>query len=172
VSANSDRLVWLGEIAGVYGIKGWIKLHSYTEPRENLIDYRRWLLGTAASYREVDVEDARASGKHLIAKLEGVDDRDAARALIGTGIAVYRDELPPCSAGEYYWTDLEGLDVVTAAGVSLGRVQRLLATGAHDVLVLDHDGQRLIPFVPGETVRQVDIAAGRIEVDWDETYWE
>lgn len=172
MSAESDRLVWLGEVAGVYGIKGWIKLHSFTDPRENLIDYRCWLLGTAASNHEVVVEQAKVSGKHLIAKLAGIDNRDEALALIGTGIAVRRDELPPCSDGEYYWADLEGMDVVTADGVSLGRVVRLLATGAHDVLVLDQHGERLIPFVMGEVVRQVDTAADRIEVNWDETYWE
>jgi 16S rRNA processing protein RimM len=172
VSAETDRLVWLGRIAGVYGVKGWIKLHSFTEPRSNLFDYPRWLLGTPEDCRPAEVEEAKVAGKHLIAKLAGVDDRDQAEALIGSGIAVRRAELPPCGPDEYYWADLEGLRVVSRAGEPLGRVARILATGANDVLVLDGDGTRMIPFVTGQVVTRVDIDGGEIEVDWDASYWE
>jgi 16S rRNA processing protein RimM len=102
----------------------------------------------------------------VIAKLRASDDRDAAYALIGGEIAVPRDRLAPLPPGEYYWTDLEGLEVRTLEGVSLGRVDHLLATGAHDVLVLDGEPARLIPFVPGAVVRSVDLANGLIVADW------
>jgi len=172
VRADSDRLVWLGSIAGVYGVRGWVKLHSYTEPRTNLIDYPVWLLGSPESVRPVEVEAAKEAGKHLIAKLAGIDDREEARELIGTGIAVRRADLPPCPPDEYYWTDLEGLAVVTPQGEQLGHVRRLLATGANDVLVLDDAGQKMIPFVPGDIVKRIDIERGEIEVDWDASFWE
>jgi 16S rRNA processing protein RimM len=168
----AERLVWLGRISGVHGVRGWVKLQSYTDPRENLIDYPDWLLGSANELRPARLEAARPSGKHLIAKLEGIDDRDAAAALTGLGIAVRRDQLPPCEPGEYYWADLEGMAVVTAAGENLGQVRRLLATGANDVLILDDAGRKMIPFVRGDIVTRIDVEAGEIEVDWDASYWE
>lgn len=170
MSRDADRVVRLGEICGVHGVRGWVKLRSFTEPRDRLLDYTDWLLDTPGAQGTATLEAGRASGKHLIAKLAGVDDRDAAAALVGAGIGVRRSALPPCEPGEYYWTDLEGLAVRSAAGEWLGRVERLLATGANDVLVLD--GERMIPFVAGRVVRSVDLDAGEIIVDWDLSYWE
>jgi 16S rRNA processing protein RimM len=170
VSPDSERIVRLGEIAGVYGVRGWVKVLSFTEPRSNLFDYTDWLLDRAGRCRSVRLEAGREKGRSLVAKLAGVDDRDAALALIGTGIAVRRSELPEPAAGEFYWADLEGLEVRTTAGEVLGRVERLVATGANDVLVLD--GERMIPFVRGPIVSDIDLAAGRIVVDWDASYWE
>jgi len=172
VSAASDRVVRLGEIVGVYGVKGWVKVVSYTEPRANILDYSTWLLRQSGRHRPVTVEAVRATGRNLIAKLDGIDDRDAALPLIGAGIDVPRSALPDCAPGEYYWTDLEGLSVVSLRGEELGTVERLLATGANDVLVLAGGRDRLIPFVTGTVVREVDIEAGRIVVDWDPSYWE
>lgn len=171
MSAEPNRLVRLGEICGVYGVRGWVKLFSFTDPRTNLLDYSDWLLEHDGGSRRVHVESARQSGRHLIAKLEGVDDRDAALTLIGAVISVERSRLPPCAPGEYYWADLEGLEVRNESGASLGRVERLLATGANDVLVLD-GGDRMIPFVTDRIVRSVDLSAGVIVVDWDESYWD
>jgi 16S rRNA processing protein RimM len=170
VSADADRVVRLGEICGVHGVKGWVRLRSFTDPRTNLFDYADWLIDSADGRRAVAVEASGTSGKHLIAKLAGVDDRDAAAALIGAGIGVPRSALPSCEPGEYYWTDLEGLTVRTEAGDSLGTVERLVATGANDVLVLD--GERMIPFVAERIVKSVDVEAREIVVDWDASYWE
>lgn len=172
MSAGIGRRVRLGEITGVYGVKGWVKVISYTDPRTNLFEFSPWLLEQAGSERAVAVEATRATGRNLIAKLTGCDDREAAAALIGAAIDVPRDALPECAPGEYYWADLEGLAVITRAGATLGRVERMLATGANDVIVLDGAGERMIPFVQGATVLEVDLAAGRIIVDWDPGYWE
>jgi 16S rRNA processing protein RimM len=166
VSANPERLVTLGRISGLYGVRGWVKVHSYTEPRDNVVGFARWRLRTQAGERAVEVEDGRAHGANVVAKLRGVDDRDAARELIGADIAVERSALPACEPGEYYWADLEGLEVVTPAGDRLGTVDHLLATGGHDVLVLAGNPARLIPFVHGAVIRGVDLAAGVIVADW------
>lgn len=172
MSAESDRIVRLGQIAGVHGVQGWVKILSFTEPRTNLLEYPDWLLDQNGSQRSIKLEAAREAGKRLIAKLAGIDDRDSAAELIGAEIGVQRSAMPPCAPGEYYWTDLEGLAVKNLAGDQLGTVARLIATGANDVLVLEASGERMIPFVEGETVRLVDLDAGEIVVDWDESYWE
>src|SRR6185312_1486129 len=110
----------------------------------------------------------REQGKGMVAQLPGVDDREQAAALIGSDIYVSRDQLPPLAEGEYYWVDLEGLEVVTTEDVSLGRISHLFATGANDVVVVrDGTRERLIPFVQGSYVRSVDLSAGRMVVDWD-----
>jgi 16S rRNA processing protein RimM len=171
VSAESDRVVQLGQISGVHGIQGWVKLLSFTEPRTNLLEYPVWCLDHGDRSRSVRVEKAQQSGKRLIAKLEGVDDRDAAAELIGAAIGVRRSALPPLEPGEYYWADLEGLSIINLAGDRLGRVGRILPTGANDVLVLE-GGERMIPFITGQVVKRVDLDAGEIVVDWDASFWE
>ena len=172
MSDGIGRVVRLGEVAGVHGVRGWVKVISYTEPRTNLFHYSPWLLEHAGNRRAVAVEATREAGNRLIAKLAGYDDRDGAASLVGCGIDVPRQLLPECAPGEYYWSDLEGLEVIAASGSVLGRVERLQATGANDVLVLDPDGRRMIPFVQGSVVLDVDLARGRIVVDWDPAYWE
>jgi 16S rRNA processing protein RimM len=159
-------------VAGVHGVRGWIKVLSFTEPRTNLLDYRFWLIDQNGRQLSVKVAAGRESGKRLIAKLDGIDDRDAAGELIGATIGVRRSAMPPCPPGEYYWADLEGLVVKTPAGEQLGTVRRLIATGANDVLVLAENGEKMIPFVEGETVQKVDLATGEIIVNWDESFWE
>jgi 16S rRNA processing protein RimM len=163
----SKKLVTLGRIAGVHGVRGWLKVHSYTEPRENIVAYGEWTVTGRGAPCRMTVEAGRRQGGNVLAKLRGIDTRDEAHAWIGAEVAVEREALPPCEPGEYYWTDLEGLEVRTVHGVALGRVDHLLATGAHDVLVLAGAPQRLIPFVPDEIVREVDLEAGIIVVDWE-----
>ena len=159
--------VVLGRIAGVFGVKGWVKVFSHTEPREAILNYPNWLLRRGDSWQAVTVEDGRPHGKSVVAKLAKVEDRDAAAELLDVEIAVSREELPQTQDGEYYWADLEGLQVVHRDGQPLGRVAYLMATGANDVLVVDGDGERLIPFVVGEVILDVDLGKGRISVDWE-----
>lgn len=159
--------VVLGRIAGVFGVKGWVRVFSHTEPREAILEYRDWLLKRDDGWQTVTVEDGKPHGKSVIAKLKDVEDRDAAAELLDVDIAVPREDLPKARAGEYYWADLEGLQVVHRDGRSLGKVAYLIATGAHDVLVVDGDGESLIPFVMGEVILDVDLAKGQISVDWE-----
>lgn len=166
MGAHSSKLVTLGRIGGVYGIKGWLKVHSYTEPRENIVDYSPWLLARGDERREARVTEARTGNGRVIVKLEGLDDRDAAREWVGAEIAVERRQLPPCGPGEYYWSDLEGLEVRTPAGEVLGKVDHLLATGGNDVLVITGETERLIPFVLESVIHSVDLDGGVIVADW------
>ena len=164
------KRVTLGRISGLMGVKGWIKIHSYTEPRENIVAFERWIVSNSDGERFVEVETGRRQGRTIVAKLRGVDDRDEARAFIGAEIAVAREDLPLCESGEYYWTDLEGLEVRTVAGESLGRVNFLFSTGEHDVMVVVGERERLIPFVLERFVCAVDLGDGVIIVDWDPSY--
>lgn len=167
----ADRLIALGEIVGVHGIRGWVKVFSHTEPRERILDYGPWLLDAGVDGgREAAVLEGARHGRGVIARLQGCDDPERARALIGATISVPRDRLPPPAEGEYYWADLEGLRVVNEAGVELGTVKTLFRTGANDVMVVAGERDRLVPFVQGRYVLDVDFAAGVIRVDWDETF--
>ncbi|MEM6640805.1 MAG: ribosome maturation factor RimM [Pseudomonadota bacterium] len=159
---RGDRVV-VGRVAGVYGVRGWVRVQSYTQPIENLLDYGPWLLTLRG---EVTLAEGRAHGKGLIARLDGIDDRDAAGALVGQDISVARDALPATDEGEYYWNDLIGLRVINRDGASLGEVVRLIETGAHDVLVTQGERERLIPYALGAVVDEVDLPNGLIRVDW------
>ncbi|TAL84282.1 MAG: ribosome maturation factor RimM [Rhodanobacter sp.] len=167
--AAAGRRVLIGRIVGLYGVQGWLKIESWAEPRTRIFDYQPWLLDVAPD-GEMKILGAkgRAQGKGMVAQLPGVDDREQATALIGCDIHVAREQLPAPAEGEYYWVDLEGLEVVTTQEVVLGRVSHLFATGANDVVVVrDSERERLIPFVQGSYVRSVDLSAGRMVVDWD-----
>ena len=160
-----DKQVALGYISAVHGIKGWVKVHSWTRPMEAILNYQPWLLGKEKA--PVKIVDGRKQGKGLVALLPGCDDREAAATLVGQEIVVGRDQLPPTAKGEYYWVDLEGLEVLTTKGERLGRVERLMETGANDVLVIRGEREHLVPFVHGQYVKRVDLEGGLIEVDWD-----
>lgn len=164
---SAERRVVLGRIVGVFGVRGWVRVFSETDPLENILNYSPWLLNDASGEREWRVLQGQRHGKGLIVRLQQCDDRDQAQALIGSNIAVRRSQLPPPAADEFYWTDLEGLAVETTAGVALGAVDGLLATGANDVLVVRGERERLIPFVWEQVVRELDFAKGLMRVDWD-----
>ncbi|EIC22189.1 ribosome maturation factor RimM [Thiorhodovibrio frisius] len=178
---DSDRRVVLGRIVGVFGVRGWVKVLSETEPLENILTYSPWLLsgppGDGIPGGVIPGAEPKASGwrvvqsqrhrKGLIVRLKDCDDRDQAQTLVGAEIAVQRSQLPPPAVDEFYWTDLEGLSVETIAGDSLGVVDHLLATGANDVLVIRGERERLIPFVWDRVIRELDFERGRISVDWD-----
>jgi 16S rRNA processing protein RimM len=163
------RRVLVGRIVGLYGVQGWLKIESWTEPRMRIFDYQPWQLDTAPdAVSQIKGVKGRAQGKGLVAYLPEVDDRDKAALLVGKDIYVARELLPPPGKNEYYWVDLEGLEVVTTEGVELGRVSHLFATGANDVVVVkDATRERLVPFIQGSYVRSVDLSGGRMVVDWD-----
>ncbi len=160
---SEPRRVALGRIGAPHGVRGWVRVISDTEPPENILRYRPWLVDEV----ETDVIEGRRHGNALIARLSGCEHRDAAATLTGRPIAIYRDQLPPPEADEFYWADLEGLKVQTLSGAELGRVSHLFPTGANEVLVVRGEGERLLPFVWGQVVKDVDFAQRRILVDWD-----
>lgn len=173
---NPSDLVNIGRITGVFGIKGWVKIHSYTEVGEDVFEYSPWRLKTPQGIKTIEVDEARPHGKSFVAHIKGVDDRDTAVLYTSMDIAVEREKLPVLNNGEYYWSQLEGLVVIADYNGQqhrLGRVQKLMETGANDVLVVVPDDQsidqreRLIPYVPQQFVLSVDLAAGEMRVDWD-----
>jgi len=159
----------MGRVSGLFGVKGWVKVFSYTDPREAILNYGSCLLLQEGDWREVRIAEGKRHGKGVILRFDGVCDRDQASALIGCEVAVNRSALPAAEGGTYYWADLEGLQVVLRDGTPVGQVAYLLETGANDVLVV-RDGtgdERLIPFILGDVVLNVDLAAGVISVAWE-----
>ncbi len=164
---STDEEVTLGYISGVHGLRGWVKVYSYTDPREAILDYQPWRLGAPGeTAREVRIERGQPHGKTLIAVLPGVETPEQGRALVGQEIRIPRSALPDSGTDSWYWSDLIGLSVVNEEGVPLGTVKQMIETGANDVMVLDGDRERLVPFVVGQVVKTVDLDAREIRVDW------
>ncbi len=163
----------MGRVVAPYGIKGWIKLQTFTEEPLGLLQYAVWQMGREGDWQPRVVESAKQHGAAVVAKLEGIADREQAAALQGQRVAVSRDDFPETGADEYYWSDLVGLAVVNTAGVTLGKVSRVFETGANDVLVVEDkvadERERLLPFI-GPVIRKVDLAGGVIVVDWEADY--
>lgn len=164
--SRPDGLVHIGRITGLFGVQGWVKVFSHARPRAEIVDYSPWLVNVEGDWREFAVEDGRAQGKGVVAKLAGVDDRDQASRLIGADIAIRFSQLPPPSKGEYYWAQLVGLEVVNLAGERLGKVDSLFETGANDVIVVRNGRERWLP-ATSQVIREVDLEAGVMRVDWD-----
>lgn len=164
---SDGRWVELGRIEGAWGLLGWVRVEPWTGETGAAAGYASWWLG--AERREMSVQSARAHGGKLVAKLAGVDTRDAAQALNGEIIAVLREMLPEPEPGRYYWADLLGVEVVNRSGARLGRVERVFHNGAHEVIEVGGERNRLLPWVTG-VIERVDPVERRIEVDWD-TDW-
>ncbi len=160
----------MGRISGVYGVKGWVRVFSWTQPRENIMVYQPWYLRRDGEWQPRRVAEGQRHGKGMIARLSECQDRDQALALMDYDIGVRRDQLAPTAPGEYYWHELIGLAVVNLQDEALGTVDHLLETGAHDVLVVRGERERLIPFALRHIVKRVDLQAGVIQVDWDKDY--
>lgn len=162
------RRILMGRIHGAFGVRGELKVESFSDPPEALFRYLPWTLRDArGEERSLATARGRVGAKGVIAMIEGVGSREQADALRGTEVWVPRAALPPPKPGEYYWVDLEGLRVVNTEGVAFGTVSHLFATGANDVLVVQGERERLLPFVTPDVVRAVDIEACCITVDWD-----
>ncbi len=162
----TDDLIVVGRIAGLYGVRGWVKVFSHTEPRENIFSYNPWLLLRDGRPHELKLAEGRPHGKALVARLEGIADRDEAALWLQCDIAIRREQLPAAGEGEYYWSQLIGLAVVNTDGVELGVVKNLMETGANDVLVVSGERERLIPYTE-DAVLEIDLEGGQMRVDWD-----
>lgn len=171
-----SKLLNVGRITSVFGIKGWVKIHSQTEPADNIFDYQPWLLKTKHGVKPIELAQWRPHGKGFVAQIVGIDDRNQAELLCPVDIAVEKDVLETLDEGEFYWHQLEGLRVFSdfeGQTYDFGTVKKILPTGANDVLVVVGDGQsmdqkeRLIPYVPDQFVTDINIADGIIRVDWE-----
>ena len=175
-SIATEHKIQLGRINAAYGLKGWVKIYSHTDPVEQILSYSPWQLRKDGKEFQAEVDRGKVQGKGVIALLVGFEGRDEAESLIGQEVWVDRARLPRLEAGEYYWNQLEGLEVINQSGVSFGRVDHLMETGANDVLVVKpdtgsfDDKERLIPYVQGEVVKEVDLEAAKIVVLWETDY--
>jgi len=160
-----SRPVVLGRVGAPFGVQGWLKVQSYTDPREGIVRYPDWELHRGSSLGRWAVLEWKRAGSGLAVRLEGVDSREAAQSLTGAGVRVGRAELPPTAPGEYYWHDLVGLDAFGLQGEPLGRVAEILDLPAHPVLVLEGERERLVPLVK-ERLAGVDFDARRLTLDW------
>jgi 16S rRNA processing protein RimM len=159
------RMVILGRIAGVFGVQGWVKVSSFTDPVDNILDYEHWQMLTAGQWQPIEVEAGRVTNKGVLAKLGGIDTPEDARNYVGRELGVLRSELPPPAPGEYYWSDLEGMTAFGSTGDELGRVDHFRSTPAGAIVVVSGAQEHWIPFVK-ERILSVDLAAGRIVLDW------
>ena len=166
-ASREALLIPMGRLGAAHGLAGWLRVVSYADPPEQLQIYRYWTLLVNDQHKEVILRSLRATGNGLACRLEGIETREAAQALNGAEIRVNRAALPPPGKDEWYWADLEGLEVRNLSGERLGAVSGLMATGANDVLIVEGDRRRLIPFLPGSRVRKVNLAERRLVVDWD-----
>ena len=173
---DSDRTLVVGRITGCYGVKGWVKIHTYTDTPENFLAFGEWMVQRRGGPEPVEFDAGRPHGKGLVAHIAGVDDRTAAEAFRGLEVTVARESLPALEEGEFYWHQLQGLQVWCTEGEQralLGRVDYLIETGANDVLVVSggktgaDNKEHLVPWTPGLAVLEVDLGHGLIRVDWD-----
>lgn len=173
---GSQDYVTVGRVLAPYGIKGWVKVQSYTRPPEAILDYRPWWLSANSDWHRVSLLEGRTQGKGIVVLLEGVVDRSAAEDLKECEIAIEASQLPALPSGSYYWMELEGLTVRTLHGKILGQVSHLFETGANDVMVVkppvdtagaeDRSKELLVPYIR-QVIQRVDLTAGIIEIDWD-----
>ncbi len=176
---SEDDVLVLGRIGKVHGIKGWLKLSSFTSPAENILNYSRLMAEMAQNRVELEIDQSRQQGNGLFVHFKGYDTPETARTLTGVELSVDREQLPELEAGEFYWHQLQGMKVVNQHGDLFGQVAQLLETGANDVLVVRpdeadeacvDDRERLIPFLTDSVVRKIDLETGVITVNWEADY--
>jgi 16S rRNA processing protein RimM len=167
----ADDLIVIGKIYSVHGVRGEVKVYSFTCPTTNLLQYKTWTLKREGCVMQFELVSGRGSDKFMVVKLKGLDDREQARLLAGFEICVPRDFFPELTDGEYYWHQLEGLRVIDQIGQLFGKIGHLLETGANDVMVVKpcagslDDRERLLPYTK-ECVLAIDFAAGEMRVEW------
>ncbi|MCC2666729.1 MAG: rimM [Gammaproteobacteria bacterium] len=163
------KYIVVGKLGSAYGVQGWIKLHTYTEPPANILNYSAWYIEEANQWSLIERTESREQHKRIIVKFSGIHNPEQARLLTGKKIAVLNTELPPLKQGEYYWSDLEGLTVINHEGAILGKVIYLLETGSNDVLVIKNDSnskEHAIPYL-SNIVKNIDLDRQIINVHWE-----
>lgn len=171
VSMNKEAgFIIIGKIGATYGVRGWLKIHSYTEYGASILDYTPWYLsGENDHYRKIEIEQGQMHGNGIIAKLAGINTPEEARLLTGQTISILRSQLPELKKDEYYWSDLIGLTVINKNGETYGKVIYLMATGSNDVLVIkgNDNKEHAIPYLFGNIITKIDLAKQEIHVDWE-----
>ena len=165
---EDDKKIYLGKITGAHGIKGWLKIQSFSSPPENILNYPQWIINNQGEEDFYSIEQGRKHHNKIVVKLEKIDDRNTAESLINSKIQILRSDLPKLSNENYYWSDLEGLSVLNSEEKVIGKIESLIETGANDVMVIitSKDERVLIPFVMHEIIKEVNVDLNYIKIDW------
>ena len=167
-NTSNDDYIIVGKIGSTYGIQGWLKVYSYTNPVANISEFNPWYIENGENWAPIKVNDIREHGKIIVAKFNGQSNPEEARLLTGKKIAIKRSQLPVLEKNEYYWSDLEGLTVIDQNGKTLGKVAYLIATGSNDVLVVKGTKEHALPYIQGDVIKKIDLEARVMHVDWEE----
>ena len=167
---RSGQKILVGKISNPHGIKGWVKVISFTDPIENILSYKQWIISDKETEKTYYLEDSRVQGNKIVIKLENVNDRNDADLLKNLQIQVNRSDLPELDQNSYYWEDIVDFNVIDIKGNHVGKVDSLFRTGSNDVLVIiDETKERLlVPFIMEEVIKYVDLAKELISIDWPE----
>ena len=165
---ENDKKVFIGKVTGVHGIKGWLKIQSFSSPPENILNYPSWIIANQGLEDFYLIEQGKKLNNKIIVKLEKIDDRTTAEFLINSKIQILRSDLPKLTNESYYWSDLEGLNVLNSEDNMIGKIESLIETGANDVMVINRSKNKrvLIPFVMHEIIKEVNIELNFVKVDW------
>ncbi len=165
---EDDKKIYLGKITGVHGIKGWLKIQSFSSPPENILNYPSWIINNQGEEELYSIEQGRKQNNKIVVKLGKIDDRNTAESLINSKIQILRSDLPKLSNENYYWSDLVGLSVLNSEEKVIGKIESLIETGANDVMVINtlKDERILIPFVMHEIIKEVNVEQNYIKIDW------
>ncbi|MBA2657814.1 MAG: ribosome maturation factor RimM [Tatlockia sp.] len=164
---NSTDWVIVGRFGRPHGIKGFITIHSFTEPRDNILRYSDWHVYVDNLWQPLKILHVESNVKSIIAQVEGYPEREQVATLANVEIAIRRTQLPSLDKGEYYWHQLVGMQVINQQGENFGKVIEILPTGTNDVLVVEGDKRHLIPYLLGQYIIDVDLGSNLIRVDWD-----
>ncbi|VAW74879.1 16S rRNA processing protein RimM [hydrothermal vent metagenome] len=178
LDSESEKLIVVGRLCGVFGVKGWLKVYSFTEQQLQILEYKPWYLKRGDCLQQFDLIESRKHGKGIVVQLKGIHSRDIAAEWVNAEIMIDSEQLPKLPEGEFYWADLTGLKVLDLSGVLLGIVVDFMQTGANDVLVLkvpsseQNEGSQevLIPYLMDQVIKKVDLEQQEIIVDWDVNY--
>ena len=165
---KDDKKIFLGKISGVHGIKGWLKIQSFSSPPENILNYSEWIINNQGEEDFYSIEKGRKQNNKIVVKLEKIDDRNTAESLINSKIQILRSDLPKLPNDNYYWSDLVGLSVLNSEEKVIGKIESLIETGANDVMVINtaKDERVLVPFVMHEIIKEVNIELNYIKIEW------
>ena len=172
--STDPKIIILGKLGSTYGVKGWMRITAYTDSVEGIFDYSPWLINEQGKWREIEVTQWRFQGKAVVANLEGVDDMDGAQRLTNCEIGIHSEQMNNLPEDEFYWRDLIGCEVINTKGYNMGKVDQVVETGSNDVLLVKANakdafgkGERMIPFVTEQFIKEVSISAKQIVVDWE-----
>jgi 16S rRNA processing protein RimM len=166
--ASTNDFLIAGKVGAPHGVKGWVKVFSYTQPIDNLIHYQPWQLEIKNTRHPAQITHHQIHGDSILVGFEGITDRDQAAKLTHAAVIIARSSLPPLNSGEYYWHDLVGLEVTNLTGFIFGHITRLLSTGANDVMFIKGKKEYCLPYVSGTVVKNVDLTTKQMLVDWPE----